>query len=54
MASVRSIDRVAAAAAALSVTLSIVWGMATLGYPPNASASARVASAAAAYQACAD
>jgi hypothetical protein len=30
--------RLAAAATALSVTCSLVWGMATLGYPPSAGA----------------
>jgi hypothetical protein len=29
-----------AAGAALSVTLSLVWSMGTLGYPPNAKAAA--------------
>jgi hypothetical protein len=35
--------KVTAAAVALSVTLSIVWGMATLGYPANAAASLQLA-----------
>jgi hypothetical protein len=54
MKPVRSIDRVAAFTVALSVTLSTVWAMATLAYPQNASASAQLASAAAAYRACAN
>jgi hypothetical protein len=35
--------KVTAAAVALSVTLSIVWGMATLGYPANATANHQLA-----------
>ena len=31
--------RITAAAVAVSVTLSMVWGMATLGYPASAAAS---------------
>jgi hypothetical protein len=37
--------RVAAAIVAVSVTFSLVWGMATLGYPNNADASAQLAAA---------
>ena len=32
------IARLAAAATALSVTFSLVWGIAALGYPPSAGA----------------
>jgi hypothetical protein len=35
--------KITAAAIALSVTLSMVWGLAALGYPASASASAQLA-----------
>jgi hypothetical protein len=45
MKPVSGVVRVAAAVVAVSVTFALVWGMATLGYPNNADASAQLAAA---------
>jgi hypothetical protein len=42
---VSGITRVAAAVVAVSVTFSIVWSMANLGYPGDADASTQLAAA---------
>jgi len=38
MKAISATQRVAAATVAISVTFSMLWGMASLGYPANASA----------------
>lgn len=46
MKSVNGTARVAAAAVAVGISLSIVWGMASIGYPTSAAAGAPPAAAA--------
>jgi hypothetical protein len=45
MKPVSGIVRAAAAVVAVSVTFTLVWSMATLGYPNNADVSAQLAAA---------